>query len=363
MSSGKDAQVQALARKNTRTAAVAMAAVNVVVGFVLGGGVVEWLLILVGEGIALAVLHRRFRRSGEEALAPMDELAQMAEQRKASALQAHDMHRLAKKLERVEEPGLAARLSVAGSDDDMSVLLEALNDMMDRIDQRYQAQKRFTSDASHELRTPLAVIISYVDRLDRKGRGDAAIQDNCISVIRESAELMRRLIEDLLLLARGDSKTQKLVLREVDLSALVRDHARQHSAVDDKRAVITQVQEGVAVTADTDLLRRCLWVLTENAQKYTPDGGEIRITLEADGETARITVADSGIGIAEADLPHVFERFYRADTSRARNTGGSGLGLSIAKTIAGYHNGTLMVASKLGEGTAFTLTLPLEQTK
>ena len=360
MLSDKNGHIRNFARKCTLAGAVTAAVVNLVIGFVLGGEMLGWLVILVAEAIALAVLHRVFLARAKVALAPLDELERMAEQSKASALQAHDMHRLAKKLERVEEPGLAEQLSVAGSDNDMGVLLESLNHMLDRIDQRYQAQKRFTSDASHELRTPLAVIISYVDRLDRKGRDNPAIQENCISAIREAAELMRRLIEDLLLLARGDSKTQKLVLRQVDLSQLVEEHARQHGMVDETHRLITRVQEGVTITADTDLLRRCLWVLTENAQKYTPEGGEIRISLEADETQARITVADSGIGIAEADLPHVFERFYRSESSRDRNTGGSGLGLAIAKTIAGYHEGTLTVESKPGEGTAFTLSLPLQ---
>ena len=361
MLSAKDAGVGALVKKLTLATAAVLAAVNLIAGLALGGGVFLWLLVLAVEGIGLAVLRLLARNWAVEAMEPVEQLMVLSEQSKASALQAHDLHRLAKKLERVEEPTLAHRLSVAGSDADMTVLLEALNDMMDRIDQRYQAQKRFTSDASHELKTPLAVIISYVDRLDRKGRNNPDIQDNCISVIRESAELMRRLVEDLLLLARGDSKTQKLVLRQVDLSLLVGDLARQHQEVDQNHRVVTQMQPGVSVIADADLLRRCLWVLTENAQKYTPDQGEIRISLEADDTQARITVADTGIGISKEDLPHVFERFYRADASRARDTGGTGLGLPIAKAIAGYHNGTLTAESAPGEGTAFTLTIPLEQ--
>lgn len=360
MLSAKDVSLVSLVNRVTWAAAVGLAVINLPVGLALGGGLI-WLLVLALEAGAVALLRVLVKRWAQEALQPMEELLVLSERSKASALQAHDLHRLAKKLERVEEPGLAQRLTVAGSGEDMSVLLEALNDMMDRIDRRYQAQKRFTGDASHELKTPLAVIISYVDRLDRKGRDNPAVRDQCISVIQDQARLMKRLVEDLLMLARRDSETQKLVLRPLDLSLLVEELARQHQELDGAHRMAVEVQPGVTAVADGDLLRRCLWVLTENAQKYTPDQGEIRIRLEAEEGKARITVADTGIGISEGDLPHVFERFYRADASRARDTGGTGLGLPIAQAIAGYHQGTLTVESKVGEGTAFTLTIPLEQ--
>ena len=361
MWSGKAGREKSLVRRGVALAGGCFVVLDVLMLVLTEGSLAAWLIILAVEGLALVLFGRWLGREMKGAMAPVAELERAAEQQKASALQSHDLHRLAKKLERVEEPTLAQRLNVIGSDEDMSVLLEALNDMMDRIDQRYQAQKRFTSDASHELRTPLSVIISYVDRLDRKGRNNPAVMDYCIDAIRESSELMRRLIEDLLLLARGDSKTQKLVLREVDLTELVGSIALQHGMVDHQHTVEADIQREVTATADTDLLRRCLWVLTENAQKYTPDGGKIKLSLTADDRYARITVADTGIGISAQDLPHVFERFYRADQSRARNSGGSGLGLSIARTIAGYHGGTLTVESTLGEGTAFTLSLPLVQ--
>jgi signal transduction histidine kinase len=211
------------------------------------------------------------------------------------------------------------------------------------------------ADVSHELRTPLTTIRGNLDLIERMGEADP----ESISAIQLEIERMTRLVGDLLLLARADSGGLPLDRKPVEVDNLLFDIYRQvallNSPVDVKLVEVDQV----TVLGDADRLRQLFLNLLENAIKYTPEGGSVELSLSKQNDWTQFEVSDTGIGIPPENLSHIFDRFYRVDKARARAHGGSGLGLSIAKWIATAHGGTIRVTSQLGEGTTFTVTLPI----
>ena len=171
---------------------------------------------------------------------------------------------------------------------------------------------------------------------------------------------MNRLVADLLVLARADAG-QSLKMEPVELDRLLLDVFREARMLARGRRVSLRELDQLQVEGDRDRLKQLLVILLDNALKYTPEGGEVRLALCAEAGAAAITVSDTGIGIDPEDLPHIFERFYRADKARGRDTGGSGLGLSIAKWIAERHGGQILVDSVPGQGSVFTVRLPISR--
>ena len=334
-------------------------AVDIVVMLCFDGELWQWAALTGVEAVFLLFHLWRTDIQVRRVLQPMNTLTEAAERVKSSALDANDLRRLAHKLEQVEAPTMARRVAITGSGKELSGLAEAINAMLARIDRSYQAQVRFTSNVSHELRTPIAVIQGYADMLDRWGKDDPEIRQEAIDAIRTAARELNDLVEQFLFLTRGDSGTQRVDMAQTDLTALVTAVAKQTDVVDDTHQIISEVADHVTAVADAAKIKECLRILCDNALKYTPEGGRITIALHSGGGCAHISVTDTGRGISEADLPHVFERFFRADESRSRATGGSGLGLSIAAWIAACHHGRIDVQSKPGVGSKFTLSFPL----
>ncbi len=334
-------------------------AVDAVVLLCFDGAAWQWTVLAGVEALFLAFILWRADRAMRQMLTPLGELTAAAESLKDYSLDVNEMRRLAQKLEQVQTPA-AGRLAVVGGGRELSALTDAINAMLARIDESYQAQVRFTSDASHELRTPIAVIQGYANLLDRWGKDDPKIRQEAIDAIRQEANAMAGLLEELLFLVRGDKDTQKVVMEQVDLTGLVTAVARETDMVDETHQISAEVDAGVTCVADKALIKECLRVLCDNAMKYTPEGGSITIGLRTQGEEHHISVTDTGVGIAPEELPYIFQRFYRADSSRARATGGSGLGLSIAAWIAARHGGRIDVTSTPGEGSCFTLVLPAQ---
>jgi signal transduction histidine kinase len=229
--------------------------------------------------------------------------------------------------------------------------------MLDRINESYAAQARFVSDASHELRTPIAVIQGYANLLDRWGMEDEKALTESVAAIKDEAGSMQGLVEQLLFLARGDSNRIPLVRERITLPGLVEEVADESRMLESGHEFKVS-GEDVAVLADRALIKQALRALVDNAVKYTDHGGDITISTARDGGFARLSVSDSGIGISPDVLPHVFDRFVRADESRARATGGAGLGLSIAQWIVSRHSGHMEALSREGIGTRITLVLP-----
>lgn len=221
-----------------------------------------------------------------------------------------------------------------------------------------EAQKRFVSDAAHELRAPLTAILGNLELLRRFPNMAASERTDALFETEQEARRMTRLVSDLLTLARGDGgvaiRQERVSLKEVLLEAFSEAHhlSKGHQLELD-------LSDDLAVVGDADHLKQLALILLDNALKYTPASGRVRLELQSQNTHARFSIQDSGAGIPEEDLPKVFERFYRADKSRHQDPGGSGLGLSIAKWIVESHKGEISLESQLGKGTRATVKLPL----
>ena len=265
---------------------------------------------------------------------------------------------------KIEVERMDKRIEVPPAKDEMAELALTFNHMLDRLERGFQQQQRFVSDASHELRTPVTVILGYSDLLARWGSSDAKILEEGISSIRSEAEDMQDLIEKLLFLARADQKRQVLHKENVHLDELVDDAVRKMKLVAKQHTLRLETNEPGIIYADPATMRQMMRIFLENAVKYTPEGGHITVTSRClpEKEAMQLTFADDGIGIAEKDQGKIFERFYRADSSRTKkagSVGGTGLGLSIASWIAEQHDIDIAVESELDKGTKFILTIPL----
>ncbi len=234
----------------------------------------------------------------------------------------------------------------------------AVNKLMKRMRDSYRQQARFVSDASHELRTPISVIRGYADMLDRWGKTDEKILEESIEAIKDESESMQHLVEQLLFLARGDSGRTPLNVTDFDLTDMMKEVWEESVMIDKTHDYIFEDGGEIPVRGDVSLIKQAARILIENACKYTPEGGEIKLkSLVTDGHPS-FSVQDSGIGISENDIPYIFDRFYRADDSRSKQTGGSGLGLAIAKWIVERHGGHFEVLSRKDIGTRITVVLP-----
>jgi two-component system OmpR family sensor kinase len=211
------------------------------------------------------------------------------------------------------------------------------------------------ADASHELRTPLTTVLGYLDVLEESGGTDPVVRHRVFRVMREEGGRMARLVEDLLVLARLD-EGREMPAEFVDLVALAREVVGNYP---DRRIELLAPNEDVPVLADPEALRRVVSNLISNAVKHTPPENEILVSVDREGRKAALRVVDEGVGMPEDALPHVFERFYRAESSRAGE--GTGLGLAIVRETVEALEGRIEVQSAPGEGSAFTVRLPLSE--
>ena len=240
---------------------------------------------------------------------------------------------------------------------ELAGLETAVNKLMTRMRDSYRQQARFVSDASHELRTPIAVIKGYADLLDRWGKTDEKILEESIEAIKSESDSMQHLVEQLLFLARGDSGRTTLNVTDFDVTEVMKEVCEESAMIDQAHTYLFEGEEPVPASGDVSLIKQATRILIENASKYTPEGGEIKLRSLNVNEHPAFSVQDSGIGISESDIPHIFDRFYRADDSRSKQTGGSGLGLAIAKWIVERHGGHFEIISRKDIGTRITVVL------
>lgn len=250
---------------------------------------------------------------------------------------------------------LSKRLNVYGPDDELKRLSITFNNMIGRLEQSFKKQTQFISDASHELRTPISVIQGYASLIDRWGKRDEAILQESIDSIKAETAHMGMLVKKLLLMANNDQNKTQMQVAEVSLNKIVADVVKEIGVLDYSADINVEqyANDDAVILADYDLVKQMLWVFLENSLKYTKrdgDPGRIDIRIFSEGDRICVSIKDNGIGIAEADLPFIFERFYRADKARGE-VKGSGLGLSIAAWIMKQHNATYEVFSKLDSGT------------
>ena len=336
------------------------------------------IILLIGQAVGM-------RRQIRELLEPLRELRVAADAFSGAAadagsggsnVSAEALRRMAEALRNVEAGDMNAHIAAESVSPELRPLLEAITDMLYRLEDAYAMQTKFVSDASHELRTPIAVIQGYANLLSRWGSEDPDTLRESIEAIRSEADSMKQMVNQLLFLARGDSDTLEVDMQRVDLVSIAGEVLREALMLEgeplENGADTKDVQsrhdisahfpeESVYVTADPALIKQLIRILVDNSLKYTPANGDIELSVSAKPEEriALIVVQDEGQGISAEVLPNIFNRFVRADEARTRNTGGAGLGLSIAKQIAERHGGSLEVVSALGAGSRFTAILPL----
>ncbi|MEY4918102.1 MAG: hypothetical protein RL616_2015, partial [Verrucomicrobiota bacterium] len=253
---------------------------------------------------------------------------------------------------------LSQRINVAEAESELGQLAAVLNSTFARLETAFAQQKQFASDAAHELRTPVSVILTQTQMSLARER-DAAGYKQTVEACQRAAQRMRKLIESLLELARFDAGQEVLKRMPFDFANTVKDSAELVQTLAEERGVnISTELSPAALTGDSERLAQVVTNLLTNAIQYNQPSGEVRVKLETQGALAVLTVADTGKGIAPEDLLRVFERFYRADSSRT-GAGNSGLGLSICKAIVEAHGGTIEVASEVAVGTTFTVRLPV----
>jgi two-component system OmpR family sensor kinase len=266
----------------------------------------------------------------------------------------------------VGETNLHARIPDVAADVELRDVAAVLNAMLARLETAFEArqqliaaQRRFIADASHELRSPLSNLRGTVEVALRRPRSPDDYHETLATA---QAEIVRmcRLVEDLLMLSRADAGQFALDEAPCDLARIAQEAVAAHRASAGQAGVRLSAETAarVAVRGDADRLRQVADNLLDNAIRYAPPGSAVSVTARLEGAEARLSVEDRGPGLAAEEQSHVFDRFYRADRSRSRRSGGLGLGLAIAKTIADAHHGHLTVRSAPGQGATFTLTLP-----
>jgi len=298
------------------------------------------IFILVGGGVVVIIIAAMVGwMTASTALRPIEELTE-------SALQ----------ITRTDD--LSRRIPISGSQkDEVGKLILAFNETLERLENLFETQRRFLADVSHELRTPLTAIRGNVDLIRRMGEADPISLD----AISSEVDRMTRMVRDLLILVQAETGKLPLAQDIVEMDTLLLEVFQQAKVLANGRFEIRLGQEDQArVRGDRDRLKQVLLNLISNALDHTPSGGMIILGLSCIEDFARVTVTDSGPGIPKKDLPHIFERFYRVESSRKRkDSGGAGLGLSIAYWITKSHNGRIEVASEVGKGTTFSIWLPM----
>jgi heavy metal sensor kinase len=263
---------------------------------------------------------------------------------------------------RISAEDLGQRLDLRLPDDEIGRLAHTFNDMIGRLDWAFRRQRQFTADASHELRTPLTAMKGQIEVALSRPR-DKEDYRQVLQAVNEEVDRLVRLVGSLLTLARADAGQIPIAFETVSLRHLVSGALEQVGALASQRNVELQLAPSpdVNLSADEDLLLQLLLNLLDNAVKYTPSGGQISVGWNRQDGQVEFWVRDTGTGIAPEHLPHIFDRFYRADKARSRAAGGVGLGLSICRWIAAAHGGSISVESAPGQGSTFTVRLPISR--
>lgn len=291
-------------------------------------------LLMIGAGFGGYWISRR-------ALKPVDQMTTVAES--------------------ISISNLSDRLEVPKTSDELQRLSETLNRMLARLNTSVQGISRFTADASHELRAPVSLIRTTAELAVHSGRTKQEFHEDMVQILAEAVRTTK-LIDSLMLLARADAGVSEWQHELTDVSTRLREAVEQgRGLAAEKRIELTVDFESVPVVVrgDSEALRRLFYILIDNAIKYTPEGGRVQVRLQVSGRQAAIKVTDAGIGISDSDLPHIFDRFWRADKVRSRGMGGAGLGLSIARWIVDQLHGSIEVQSQPGQGSTFSVKIPL----
>jgi signal transduction histidine kinase len=259
----------------------------------------------------------------------------------------------------ISASNLNERIEIRGPDDELTRLTRTFNEMIERLQDSFERQNTFVSNASHELRTPIAVIQGYADLLRRWGRDKQEVFEESVDAIITEAAGMTRLVKSLLFLVKSDHGLD-LELETFSLNMLIGEVVKESRLIAPDRPITYQdhTDAPALINADRDLIRQMLRALIDNSIAFTARNGEIAIDL-TEGDLAVFSIRDNGIGIPKDELGFIFDRFYCVDKSRTKEKGGCGLGLSIVQRIIDLHAGKISVESEPGVGTEFKIALPL----
>jgi heavy metal sensor kinase len=269
---------------------------------------------------------------------------------------------IASKTKTITSKTLSERLNPRGTGDEMDDLIGTINGMIARLESSFKRMAEFTADASHELKTPLCALRGEAELLLSKKRPIEEYQEGLAHFI-ERFDHLNRMVNDLILLSKLDSFQVELNLVPLRLDLLVQDIANLFQVLAEQKNIGLNIGswQQATVMGDKMRLQQLFTNLIDNAVKFTPDGGSIRIRAERDGDFAKVEVVDTGMGIPKEEQENIFKRFYRVDKSRSKDVGGVGLGLSIAEWIAHAHHGKIEVRSEPNQGSTFIVYLPLQK--
>ncbi len=268
---------------------------------------------------------------------------------------------IASKAQSITSQNLSERLTPRGTDDEMDDLIRTINEMIGRLEASFKRMAEFTADASHELKTPLCAMRGEAEVLLSKDRTAEEYQEG-LAHFTEQFDHLNQMINDLILLSKFDSSQVELKMVPLRLDLLIKDLCNLFQVLAEQKGISLEIDKAqeLTVMGDKFRLQHLFTNLIDNAIKYTPEG-IIRVTLEKNQENVLVKVSDTGIGIPEQEREKIFKRFYRVDKSRSRETGGVGLGLSIAEWITHAHHGRIEVDSELNQGSTFIVYLPLQK--
>lgn len=257
----------------------------------------------------------------------------------------------------IEEGNFRGVMDVETNTIELDALSRSINNMALRLEQQERLRKRLTSDIAHELRTPLSTVNSHLEAFID---GVWEPTPERLSVLQDEIRRLTNLIKDLGDLSYMESGEISLAMKEVRLSNLIANVVENFEPlfVSDGKTITSEIEEGIITKGDSDRLNQVFINIVANSLKYTNQGGHVTVSMKLEGETALVCVADDGIGISADDIPFVFERFYRSDRSRSRETGGKGIGLTISKALVEAHGGRIWIESRDGEGTKVNISLP-----
>jgi two-component system, OmpR family, phosphate regulon sensor histidine kinase PhoR len=275
--------------------------------------------------------------------------------------QANAFHRVILALERIARGDFSIRLEHEHKDGILHGLVDSVNKMAQDLGQMENMRQEFISNVSHEIQSPLTSIRGFAQAL-KDDQLSPAERHHYLEIIETESKRLSRLTEDLLKLASLDAEQVKFEPQPYRLDQQIRSVILTCEPQWRNKSIEVEVTlDEITINADADLLNQVWMNLLHNSIKFTPASGAISVSLRPQGERVEFRIADGGIGISPEEQVHIFERFYKADKSRTRSAGGSGLGLAIVKKIVDLHHGTIDLASELGKGTTFTISLPLEQ--
>lgn len=315
-------------------------------GWIIGVIVAVQLLGIIGS-------YRKEERRIRRMLAPINELAMKAEELSKLAFTEEKYQRIEDAISHLE-PQESEWLSFG--DTDLQGIETAMNNLLLRMRETYKQQARFVNDASHELRTPIAVIEGYVNMIARWGREDEKVLDESISALQRESGHMKKLVEQLLFLARGDSGKTQLEISQISIRDCMQEIYEESLLIDEEHVYRYHPEEDILVNADPQMLKQAVRILVDNAAKYTEKNDEILLSIGRNQEgRPYLQVQDTGMGMASSDVEHMFERFYRSDDVRKMK--GTGLGLSIAKWIVDKHGGHFEILSRTELGTRIRIIL------